>query len=140
VNARDREQHGATVPDEGIWQGRQVAGRHLSPDGLVVLVGLTARGNDLLSLKLAAPRDFWLHAAGVAGAHVVVRNPENLDRLPRETLRHAAALAAAGSKQRHGGQVAVHVCRCADVSKPRGLAPGKVEIRRYVTIKARPST
>ena len=116
-----------------------MARRHLSPDGLVVLVGLSARGNDLLSLRLASPQDFWLHAAGVAGAHVVVRNPDNLDRLPRETLRHAAALAAAGSKQRHGGQVAVHVCRCEDVRKTRGLAPGKVQIRRYVTVRARPA-
>ena len=34
------------------------------------------------------------HVAAESGSHVVVRNPANLDRLPRETLRFAASLAA----------------------------------------------
>ena len=59
-------------------------------------------------------------------ADVVVRNPENLDRPPRETERFAAALAAGYSKAKNAGRVAVHVCRCEDVSKPRGFPPGKV--------------
>ena len=52
-----------------------------SPDGMIVLVGRTARDNDVLSLKLAAPRDFWFHVAGESGSHVVVRNPDTLDAL-----------------------------------------------------------
>ncbi len=60
--------------------------------------------------------------AGESGSHVVVRNPEGLDRLPKETERFAASLAAGYSKARNGGRVSVHMCTCADVSKPRGLA------------------
>jgi predicted ribosome quality control (RQC) complex YloA/Tae2 family protein len=115
-----------------------VARRFTSPDGLIVLVGRTAADNDVLSLKLAAPRDFWLHVAGESGSHVVVRNPDNLDRLPRQTSRFAAALAARYSKARRGGRVAVHLARCADVSKGRGLPPGKVQLRRYSTVHAEP--
>lgn len=109
-----------------------------SPDGMIVLVGRTASDNDVLSLKLSAPRDFWFHVAGESGSHVVVRNPDNIDALPRDTKRFAAGLAAGYSKARRGGKVAVHMARAADVSKPRGLAPGKVQLRRFASLQARP--
>ncbi len=124
--------------DAGIWQGRSVARVAESPDGFIVLVGRTARDNDVLSLRLAAPRDFWFHVAGESGSHVVVRNPENLDALPRETKKFAAGLAAGYSKARRGGKVAIHMARAGDVTKPRGLAPGKVHLRRFTTVYSGP--
>ena len=129
---------GETDPDAGLWQGRSVARVASSPDGFIVLVGRTARDNDVLSLRLAAPRDFWFHVAGESGSHVVVRNPDNLDALPRETKKFAAGLAAGYSKARKGGKVAVHMARAGDVSKPRGLAPGKVHLRRFTTVHSGP--
>ena len=125
-------------PDAGVWRGRSIARVAVSPDGFTVLVGRTARDNDVLSIKLAAPRDFWFHVAGESGSHVVVRNPQNLDTLPRETRDFAAALAAGYSKARRGGRVAVHMARAGDVTKPRGLAPGKVQLRLHRTVKANP--
>src|SRR6202043_680419 len=98
----------------------------------------TAADNDVLSLQLGAPRDFWRRGAAESGSHVVVRNPEGLERLPRETERLAAALAARYSKARRGGRVAVHVTTCAEVSKPRGLPPGQVVLGRYRTVHALP--
>jgi predicted ribosome quality control (RQC) complex YloA/Tae2 family protein len=105
---------------------------------MTVLVGRAARDNDVLSLRLASPRDFWFHVAGESGSHVVVRNPDNLEALPRETKKFAAGLAAGYSKARKGGKVAVHMARAGDVSKPRGLAPGKVHLRRFTTVHAGP--
>jgi predicted ribosome quality control (RQC) complex YloA/Tae2 family protein len=136
--ARTKEPAGPTDPDAGIWRGKSVARVTESPDGMIVLVGRTARDNDVLSLKLAAPRDFWFHVAGESGSHVVVRNPDKLDALPRETKRFAAALAAGYSKARRGGKIAIHMARAGDVSKSRGLAPGKVHLRRFTTVHARP--
>lgn len=136
--ARDKGSLGLTDPDAGIWQGRSVARVAESPDGMIVLIGRTARDNDVLSLKLAAPRDFWFHVAGESGSHVVVRNPGKLDALPRETKRYAAALAAGYSRARRGGKVAVHMARAGDVSKSRGLAPGKVHLRRFTTVHGQP--
>lgn len=130
---------GPTDADAGIYHGRSVARRFISPDGLTVLVGRTATDNDLLTFKLGAPNDFWLHVAGSSGSHVIVRNPEKLDRLPRETKRLAAALAARYSKARAGGRTAVHVATCADVSKPRGLPAGKVILGRFSTVHASPA-
>jgi len=129
---------GPTDPDEGIYQGASVARRFESPDGMIVLVGRTDRDNDVLSSRLASPRDFWLHVAGESGSHVVVRNPDNLDRLPRETRDFAAALAAGYSKARAGGTVTVHLARCSEVHKPRGFPPGKVTLGRYETVRAKP--
>jgi len=125
-------------PEAGRWRGQSVARRFVSPDGMTVLVGRTAADNDVLSLQLGAPRDFWLHVAAGSGSHVVVRNPEGLERLPRETERMAAALAARHSKARRGGRVAVHLTTCAEVSKPRGSPPGQVVLGRYRTVHALP--
>lgn len=134
----DQSETRPTDPDAGLWQGRQVAKRFLSPDGFIVLVGRSAADNDLLTLRLASPRDFWLHVAADSGSHVVVRNPDGVARLPKATLDFAAALAAGHSKASRGGQVAVHLALRADVSKPRGLPPGKVQLRRFDTVFARP--
>lgn len=129
---------GATDPEAGIWQGRSVAHRVESEDGWTILVGKSASDNDVVTFKLARPRDFWFHVAGESGSHVVVRNPDNLERLPRQTQRLAAALAAGHSKARRGGRVAVHMARCADIDKPRGYAPGKVALGRFKSVQASP--
>ena len=105
-------------------------------DGFEVLVGKGDAENDALTFDVAEPRDFWLHVAGPAGSHVVVRNPEGLEELPRAVLERAAELAAWHSKARGSrGKVEVHVCRVADVSKPRGFAPGEVLLRRWTAVK-----
>ncbi|HEY7699928.1 MAG TPA: NFACT RNA binding domain-containing protein [Vicinamibacteria bacterium] len=113
-----------------------VARRFTSPEGMEVLVGRTARDNDVLTFQIASQRDFWLHVAGSPGSHVIVRNPEGLESLPRETLRYAAALAARHSKARDAGRVTVHVARVKDVTKPGGAPPGQVSLKRYRSVRA----
>ena len=101
-------------------------------EGYEVLIGKGDAENDELTFALAAPGDFWLHVAGgVPGSHIVVRNPEKLDTLPRAVLERAAELAAWHSKARAARRVDVHLCRVADVTKPRGAPPGQVELRRW---------
>ncbi len=101
-------------------------------EGYEVLIGKGDAENDELTFALAAPEDFWLHVAGgVPGSHIVVRNPEKRDALPRAVLARAAELAAWHSKARAARRVDVHLCRVADVSKPRGAPPGQVELRRW---------
>lgn len=113
--------------------------RTYSIEGFEVLVGKGARENDELSTRIADPHDMWMHAAGYAGSHVVVRNPQRLPNLPREVVDGAAALAAWHSKARESrGKVEVHVCRASDVRKPRGFPPGKVEIRRWDRVRVYP--
>ncbi len=105
-------------------------------EGYEVLIGKGDADNDELTFALAAPEDFWLHVAGgVPGSHVVVRNPEKLDTLPRAVVERAAALAARHSKARDARRVDVHLCRVADVSKPRGAPAGQVELRRWERVR-----
>jgi predicted ribosome quality control (RQC) complex YloA/Tae2 family protein len=102
-------------------------------------VGKGDASNDDLTFAVGEPRDFWLHVSGPAGSHVVVQNPEGLAELPRTVLERAAELAAFYSKARGArGKVEVHVCRVADVSKPRGFAPGQVLLRKWSALRVYP--
>ena len=69
----------------------------------------------LVTFDLAHPDDFWLHARGVPGAHVVVRTGGR--QLDESTMRCAAQLAAYHSGAR--GERAVDViCHAAAGSQP----------------------
>ena len=109
-----------------------------SADGMEILVGRSARGNDQVTFRLAGPEDFWLHAGGMPGSHVVVRNPERLDKLPPRTLQQAAGLAAHYSRGRRSKSVDVHLTRRKSVKRPKGAAPGLVLVKRFETVLARP--
>lgn len=114
--------------------------RTLRIDGFEVLVGRGDEENDFLTFEVGEPDDFWLHVAGgVAGSHVVVRNPEHVEDLPQPVAARAAALAAWYSKARGASRVEVHLCRVSDVSKPRGMPPGKVLLARWKRIRAYPA-
>jgi predicted ribosome quality control (RQC) complex YloA/Tae2 family protein len=116
----------------GGWQQIEV-------NGYEVLVGRSARDNDELTFRVARPRDLWLHAAGHAGSHVVIRVSESGEEVPRDVIERAAAYAAWHSKARNArGKVEVHVCRAADVRKPRGVPAGTVELRRYDVVRVYP--
>ncbi len=108
-------------------------------DGWEILVGKRAGDNDELTFRVAEPRDFWLHVADYSGSHVVIRNPDDVPAPPREVLERAAELAAFYSKAQNArGKIAVHVCRAADVRKPRGAPAGLVELRRWEAVKVYP--
>jgi predicted ribosome quality control (RQC) complex YloA/Tae2 family protein len=121
---------------ERAVSGKAAGWKSYDVEGYEVLVGKGARENDQLTFRVAAPHDLWLHAAGHAGSHVVIRNPDKLPSLPREVVEVAAQLAVHHSKARDaGGKVEVHVCRASDVSKPRGFAAGKVVLRRFDRVR-----
>jgi predicted ribosome quality control (RQC) complex YloA/Tae2 family protein len=113
--------------------------RSIAVDGFEVLVGKGDAENDALTFDEAEPHDFWLHVAGPPGSHVVVRNPDRLGELPRAVAVRAAEIAAWHSKARGSrGKVDVHLCRVADISKPRGFEQGKVLLRRWESVKVYP--
>jgi predicted ribosome quality control (RQC) complex YloA/Tae2 family protein len=107
--------------------------------GYEILIGKGDAENDRLTFGLAEPRDLWLHVAGLPGSHVVVRNPDGLAELPRDVVERAAERAAWHSQARGArGKVEVHVCRVADVRKPKGFAPGQVRLKRWEAVKVYP--
>lgn len=107
------------------------------PGGWTVLAGRTDRDNELLSLKLARPNDWWFHVKGLPGSHVVLRVPAGTEP-DRETIKAAAAIAAWHCKKRDARLVAVTATRARYVAKARGAPPGTVEVRRETVLKVRP--
>jgi predicted ribosome quality control (RQC) complex YloA/Tae2 family protein len=98
-------------------------------DGWEILIGKSARDNDELTTKVARPHDFWFHAQGTSGSHIVVRNPEKAPSLPRHIQEKVAGFAAFYSKSKHSTVVPVAFTQCKYVSKPRHSAPGAVAVR-----------
>lgn len=109
-----------------------------SADAIEVLVGKSGRDNHRLTFRLAAPEDFWLHALGVAGAHVVVRNPDRASSPPKSTLQEAAQAAAFFSDNRTQSWVDVQWTRRKFVRKIRGAPPGTVRVKKASTLRVRP--
>ena len=108
-------------------------------EGFDVLVGRGDAENDELTFRIAQPRDLWLHVAGgVAGSHVVIRNPGG-GEVPWTVIERAASFAAWYSKARASRKVDVHYCHARDVKKPRGAATGSVEISRHKRVRVQPS-
>ena|SRR5437762_7735335 len=108
------------------------------PGGWRVLAGRTEADNDHLSLRVARPDDWWFHVRGMPGSHVILQGPAG-NEPDRETLKHAAAIAAYHSKARKGGVVAVSCTRARYVQKPRDAKAGTVQIRKEVVLKVRPA-
>jgi predicted ribosome quality control (RQC) complex YloA/Tae2 family protein len=108
-----------------------------SPDGFRILVGRNSRQNDEVTFKRAAPDDLWLHARGVSGGHVVIKNGGQA--VPERTLRQAAALAAYYSRDRGEALVAVDYTERRRVRRVKGKRPGLVTYRGERTIRVKPN-
>ena len=120
--------------------GKGAAFRSLQIEGFELLIGKGDAENDQLTFKVAENTDFWLHVASMPGSHVVIRNPDKVSEPPRAVLERAAELAAFHSKARDAGKVEVHWCRIADISKPRGFAPGQVILKQWKSLRVYPKS
>ena len=101
-------------------------------DGFSIRIGRSARDNDRL-LRNAASDDLWLHAKGFAGSHVLIQRGGRRE-IPATVVEHAARLAAERSKGRGERRVEVVVTEVKYLRKPRGAAPGLVNVSRSDTL------
>jgi predicted ribosome quality control (RQC) complex YloA/Tae2 family protein len=99
--------------------------RRLSADGYTILVGRSREENDEVTFRLGRGRDWWFHAQGLPGSHVLVLNPGD-GPLPGTTRREAAWLAAYYSQGRASGRVEVDYTQRKYVRRRKGGAPGEV--------------
>jgi predicted ribosome quality control (RQC) complex YloA/Tae2 family protein len=107
--------------------------------GWEFLVGKNADGNDRLATRLARADDLWLHAEGLPGSHVLIRNPRKIE-IPLDILVKAASLAAFYSKGKGAGKVSVTYAEARFVRKPKGAKPGLVTLSRRETIMVAPAS
>ena len=132
---------------KGYWRGKttgRIAGggksaplRVVSHDGFVIWVGRNSRQNELVTFGKGSPQDLWLHAHGVAGAHVIVKVDGR--QIPEAILDRAAALAAYYSAKRGEGSAIVDVTPRRYVRKIKGAAAGMVTYRNEETRTVSPS-
>ena len=109
-----------------------------SAEGWDVLIGRTSEGNDHLTLHVARPEDYWFHAHGCPGSHVVLRRGKGPNEPSKATIEEVAAWAAFHSKARTAGKVPVNWTQKKYVRKPRGAKAGLVTIEREKTVLVRP--
>lgn len=107
-------------------------------DNYEVWVGRSAAQNDELTMRVARKFDYWLHARGVAGSHVVLRVPIRDVRPPRSILEQAAAIAAFFSKAKTSSLVPVICTQKKFVRKPRKSLPGEVAVEREEVFMVEP--
>ena len=97
---------------------------YISSDGFHIYVGKNNYQNDELTFKFATGNDWWFHAKGIPGSHVVVKT--NGEELPDTTFEEAARLAAYYSKGRDQEKVEIDYLQKKNVKKPNGSKPGFV--------------
>ncbi|MCY3946462.1 MAG: NFACT RNA binding domain-containing protein [Anaerolineaceae bacterium] len=141
----DIEDVQAALQSMGLWRGgrrarttgqKSSALRLETSDGFVIRVGRNSRQNEEVTFERASGADLWLHARGVPGAHVIVRNDGR--PIPDEVLEQAAGLAAWFSPQRQERSVAVDVTARRHVRRIQGAGPGLVSYRNERTLRVRP--
>lgn len=97
---------------------------YLSSDGFHMYVGKNNLQNEELTFHFANGGDWWFHAKGAPGSHVIVKT--NGEELPDRTFEEAGRLAAHYSKNSGADKVEIDYVEKKHVKKPNGSKPGFV--------------
>ena len=98
---------------------------YISTDGYDIYVGKNNYQNEELTFKVATGNDWWFHAKGIPGSHVILKS-NNEEELPDRVYEEAAALAAFYSKAKDSEKVEVDYIQKKNIKKVAGAAPGFV--------------
>lgn len=109
---------------------------YISSDGYHMYVGKNNFQNEELTFKFAVGNDWWFHAKGIPGSHVVVKT--NGEELPDGTFEEAGRLAAYYSKGRENDKVEIDYLEKKNVKKPNGSKPGFVVYYTNYSLVASP--
>ena len=97
---------------------------YISSDGFSMYVGKNNLQNEELTFKFAVGNDWWFHAKGRPGSHVIVKTGGK--ELPDATFEEAARLAAHYSTGRDQEKIEVDYVEKKQVKKVAGAKPGFV--------------
>ena len=96
----------------------------VSSDGFDMYVGKNNFQNEEITFKLAQGNDWWFHAKGMPGSHVIVKSGGR--EIPDSTFEEAGRLAAHFSKAKGMDRIEVDYIEKKHVKKPGGGKPGFV--------------
>ncbi|MDO4617161.1 MAG: NFACT RNA binding domain-containing protein [Lachnospiraceae bacterium] len=123
-------------------QGKKRIARNSAPlhyrscDGFDIYVGKNNFQNELVSFKLGSGNDWWFHAKGMPGSHVLVKcgGAEMSD----QAFEEAGRLAAFYSKGRQAPKVEIDYTQKKNLRKPGGGKPGFVVYYTNYSLMAEP--
>ena len=97
---------------------------YISKHGYDIFVGKNNFKNEEYTFKVATGNDWWFHAKGIPGSHVIVKS--NNEELPDEVFEEAGRLAGFYSKGRESDKIEIDYLQKKNIKKPNGSAPGFV--------------
>lgn len=95
-----------------------------SSDGFDMYVGRNNLQNDILTFKIGQGNDWWFHAKGIPGSHVLVKCPDG--DMPDRTFEEAGRLAGYYSRGKDSEKVEIDYLQKKNVKKPNKAKPGFV--------------
>lgn len=93
-------------------------------DGFRILVGKNNYQNDHITFHMSSPDDWWFHAKGIPGSHVLLKTEGR--EVPDRDFEIAAAIAGYYSSGREQNKIEIDYLKKKDVKKPNGAKPGYV--------------
>ena len=109
---------------------------YLSSDGFHIYVGKNNYQNEELTFKLASGNDWWFHAKGIPGSHIIVKTEGK--ELPDRVFEEAGSLAAYYSRGRGQDKVEIDYIQKKNLKKVPGAAPGFVVYHTNYSLVAAP--
>ncbi len=97
---------------------------YVSSDGFDIYVGKNNYQNDELTFKFATGNDWWFHAKGIPGSHVILKSEGK--EVPDSTFEEAGRLAAYYSKSRGNDRVEIDYTPKKNIKRTPGGKPGFV--------------
>ncbi|MCD8053429.1 MAG: NFACT family protein [Lachnospiraceae bacterium] len=110
---------------------------YLSGDGFHIYVGKNNLQNEELTFQFANGADWWFHAKGIPGSHVIVKAEGK--ELPDRTFEEAGALAGYYSSEKNSAKVEIDYIQRKHVKKPAGAKPGFVIYHTNYSLMAEPA-
>lgn len=108
----------------------------VTEDGFSIYVGRNNYQNDELTFKFASGNDWWFHAKGEAGSHVILKNDGR--EIPDRVFEQAASAAAYFSKLHNADKAEIDYLEKKNVKKPNGAKPGFVVYYTNYSMMAAP--
>ncbi len=147
IKKKDRSAQGNTRGNSGgraagkaQKKEKHASGRplhYINEDGFNIYVGKNNFQNEEVTFRIADGGDWWFHAKGRPGSHVIVKTEGR--ELTDRTFLEAAACAAYYSKQNDDSKVEVDYVRRKEVRKAAGGRPGFVIYHTNYSMVTAPS-
>ncbi|MBP5493581.1 MAG: NFACT family protein [Lachnospiraceae bacterium] len=107
-----------------------------------IYVGKNNIQNEEVTFKIATGNDWWFHAKGIAGSHVIVKSEKDNDAtewdMPDEVFELCAAIASINSSHSGLSKVEVDYTRKKHIKKPAEGDKGMVIYHKYYSMVATP--